>query len=63
MSELRPGDVREMTAALGLAPTDEDITEVTHRLNALLEVLASLSDLPLDSVEPLHRLTDPDHET
>ena len=63
MSDLRPADVREMAGALGLSPTDEDIAEVTHRLNALLEVLASLADLPLDGVEPLHRLTDPDHES
>jgi len=45
-------DVRAMAAALGLPVTDEDVGEVTHRLNALLEALGPLVELPLDTVEP-----------
>lgn len=42
-----------MAAALGLGVTPDDVAEVTHRLNALLEALAPLADLPLDAVEPV----------
>jgi hypothetical protein len=45
-------DVRAMAAALGLPVTDEDVGEVTLRLNALLEALGPLVELPLDTVEP-----------
>jgi hypothetical protein len=45
-------DVRAMAAALGLPVTDEDVGEVTLRLNALLEALGPLVELPLDRVEP-----------
>lgn len=33
--------------------TTEDLVEVTHRLNGLLEALAPLAALPLDTVEPI----------
>jgi hypothetical protein len=49
---MTPDQVRAMAAALGLPMTDDDVTEVTHRLQALLEALAPLADLPLDTVEP-----------
>jgi hypothetical protein len=45
-------DVRAMAAALGLPVTDEDVGEVTLRLNALLDALGPLVELPLDTVEP-----------
>jgi hypothetical protein len=32
--------------------TPEDLIEVTHRLNALIEALAPLAALPLESAEP-----------
>ena len=41
-----------MAAALGLPMTPDDLAEVTHRLNALLEALEPLRELPLDGVEP-----------
>ena len=31
---------------------DDDVEEVTHRLNAFLHALSPLSHLPLDGVEP-----------
>jgi hypothetical protein len=52
MAELTPDEVRAMAGALGLPVTPDDVTEVTHRLNALLDALAPLADLPLDTVEP-----------
>ena len=50
--------VSAMAAALGLPATPDDLVEVTHRLNALLEALAPLATLPLDTVEPVPVLPD-----
>ena len=50
--------VSAMAAALGLPVTPDDLVEVTHRLNALLEALAPLATLPLDTVEPVPVLPD-----
>ena len=58
MSELTPEQVHAMATALGLALAGEDLTEVTHRLNGLLQALQPLDDLPLDDVEPLPILPD-----
>jgi hypothetical protein len=52
MTDLSTTDVRALAAALGLHPSDDDLTEVTHRLNAMHDALAQLADLPLTSVEP-----------
>ncbi len=58
MLELTTDQVSAMAAALGLPVTEEDLVEVTHRLNALLEALAPLATLPLDTVEPVPVLPD-----
>lgn len=58
MSELTPEQVHAMATALGLSLAGEDLTEVTHRLNGLLEALRPLDDLPLNDVEPLPILPD-----
>ena len=58
MADLTPTEVRALAAALGLSLTDDDLTEVTHRLNALAEALAPLADLPLETVEPVPGLPD-----
>jgi hypothetical protein len=50
--DLTPTDVRALASALGLAPSDDDLVEVTHRLNAMRDALAPLAALPLDTVEP-----------
>ena len=50
--DLSPDDVRALAGALGLAPTDDDLREVTHRLNAMRDALAALGALPLEAVEP-----------
>jgi hypothetical protein len=45
--------VAALASAAGLPMTPEDLVEVTHRLNALLEALAPLTALPLDAVDPV----------
>jgi hypothetical protein len=50
--DLTPDAVRALALAFGLAPTPEDLVEVTHRLNAMRETLAALGALPLDDVDP-----------
>ena len=58
MPDLTTGEIGALAAALGLPVTPEDVTEVTHRLNALIEALAPLADLPLETVEPVPVLGD-----
>lgn len=53
MPDLAPEQVVALAAAAGLPMTRDDLAEVTHRLNAFLEALAPLAELPLDTVEPL----------
>jgi len=53
VTDLTNGEINALAAALGLPVTPEDVTEVTHRLNALIEALASLADWPLETVEPV----------
>jgi hypothetical protein len=50
--------VSAVARVLGLPMTAEDLVEVTHRLNGLLEALAPLAALPLDTVEPVPVLRD-----
>jgi len=52
MNDLTPAEVHALAVALGLAPTDDDLIEITHRLNAMRDALAPLAALPLDTVEP-----------
>ena len=52
MPDLTPADVQALAAAFGLRLAGEDLTEVTHRLNAMRDALAPLADLPLDTVLP-----------
>jgi hypothetical protein len=51
-TDLSVTEVRALALALGLTPTDDDLPEVTHRLNAMRDALAPLSALPLDTAEP-----------
>jgi hypothetical protein len=53
MADLSPAEVRTLALAVGLSLTDDDLTEVTHRVNAFVDALAPLAALPLDTVEPL----------
>lgn len=42
--DLTPEDVRRLAAAIGLTIADEDLADVTFRLNAALDHLAALPD-------------------
>jgi hypothetical protein len=57
--ELTAEQVGALAAALDLPVTPEDVTEVTHRLNALIEALAPLAGWPLERVEPVPGFGDP----
>ena len=50
--DLTPVEVAALAAAYGLHLAGEDLTEVTHRLNAMRDALVPLATLPLESVEP-----------
>lgn len=49
MADLTPEQVRSLAAAIGLAITDDDLEDVTFRLNAILDRLREL-----DGLEPAH---------
>ena len=51
-TDLTAADVRALAGALGLTPSDDDLVEVTHRLNAMRDALEPLGALPLESAEP-----------
>jgi hypothetical protein len=53
MTDLTPDQVRALAQAAGMRLTDDDLAEVTHRVNAFVEALTPLGALPLDTVEPL----------
>lgn len=53
MADLTAAQVGALVAALGIPVAGGDVAEVTHRLNALVDALAPLRDLPLRDVEPL----------
>jgi hypothetical protein len=53
MPDLDARQVQAQLASLGLVPVDEeDLTEITHRLNALREALTMLELSDLDDQEP-----------
>ena len=60
MAELSPEQIRALADVAGLPMTDDDLAEVTHRVNAFLEALAPLAALPLETVEPLPLDPEPD---
>ena len=51
--DLTPEQVRAHLRSLGLDATDDDLTEVTARINALDEALLALDHPELDAVEPV----------
>jgi hypothetical protein len=60
MAALTEAQVRALAQALELPLTDDDAAEVTHRLNAFIDVLAPLTDLPAGGPEPVPAPIDPD---
>jgi aspartyl-tRNA(Asn)/glutamyl-tRNA(Gln) amidotransferase subunit A len=53
VTDLGLDHVRALAASLGLHVLAEDVEEVTHRLNAILDALGALRGLPLHAVEPV----------
>jgi len=62
MTELTEAQVRALAQALQLPLTAEDATEVTHRLNAFIEALDPLIELPAPGGEASPAPVDPDRE-
>jgi hypothetical protein len=53
MLELTPEQIRGLAATAGVSIGDDDLAEVTYRVNAFAEALGPLAELPLETVEPL----------
>jgi Asp-tRNA(Asn)/Glu-tRNA(Gln) amidotransferase C subunit len=62
MTELTESQVRALAQALQLPLTPEDAVEVTHRLNAFIEALDPLTELPSGGAEAAPAPIDPDRE-
>lgn len=58
-AQLTPEQVATLAQAGGLRVSAEDLPEVTVRVNAFLDGLAPLDDLPLESVQPIPALPHP----
>jgi hypothetical protein len=59
-TKLTPEEVATLARAGGLRVLTEDLPEVTVRVNAFLDGLAALDDLPLDTVQPIPALPHPE---
>ena len=53
MPDLAPDEVKSLGRAVGLDIAEPLLTEVTHNLNALKDLLESVNPPGLDQVEPL----------
>ncbi len=53
MPDLTPDQVKTLAGALGLDVTDDDLVEVTHRLNVLTSSVEGFSHPDLDAVDPV----------
>jgi len=54
MPDMTPEQVRAVLASMDLSPQDdEDLQEVTHRINAIRQALAALELPELDEYEPV----------
>jgi hypothetical protein len=58
--KLSSEEVATLARAGGLRVLAEDLPEVTVRVNAFLDGLAALDDLPLDTVQPIPALPHPE---
>lgn len=53
MPDLTPEEIRTQLAAIGLTPLDQDdLDEITHRVNAVNEAVLALEHPDLDAQEP-----------
>jgi len=53
MADLSPDDVQSLGRAVGLTLTEPLLTELTHNLNAMRELLEDVRPPGLEQVEPL----------
>lgn len=59
-TKLTTEEVATLARAGGLRVSAEDLPEVAVRVNAFLDGLAPLDDLPLDTVQPIPALPHPE---
>lgn len=59
-TKLTPEEVVTLARAGGLRVLPEDLPEITVRVNAFLDGLAALDDLPLETVQPIPALPHPE---
>jgi hypothetical protein len=53
MPDLTPDEIRTQLAAIGLTPLgQDDLDEITHRINAVNEAVLALEHPDLDAQEP-----------
>lgn len=54
MPDLTPEQVQAQLAAIGMVPQDdEDLDEITHRINAIHEAVQALEHPDLEAQEPM----------
>ncbi len=53
MSKLTNGEVKVLAKAAGVNVPEDDLPEVTHRLNVLISGIEAFSHPDLDKVDPL----------
>ena len=53
MADLTPQEVQTLAKAAGVNVLEEDLVEITHRLNVLITGIESFSHPDLDKVDPL----------
>jgi Asp-tRNA(Asn)/Glu-tRNA(Gln) amidotransferase C subunit len=56
MRELNEPEVRALAEASGISVPEEDLSQLTIRLNGMLRLLQSLEALPLSDIEPIPTL-------
>lgn len=61
-ADLTTAEVRAMGVALGLDISADDLLEVTCRLNAFVDALVPLGDLPAGGPEAVPAPVDPDRQ-
>ena len=61
MPDISPDEVKTLARTLGINVTDDDLVEVTHRLNVMTSSVERFSHPDLDTVDPVpfYPLSDP----
>ena len=53
MADLTPEEVKTLAKAAGVKVLEDDLVEITHRLNVLISGIEGFSHPDLDKVDPL----------